>query len=107
MNREAIFSWISVWPSRPCCAYFILIPGNDELALMVMSCLMDFSDLPFRRVGVTDWYSRIVIPIVARNIAMRHYQPSEHREVYLRENPPGWVSVIYVGIWRCFVIIYL
>ncbi|KIM39301.1 hypothetical protein M413DRAFT_196962 [Hebeloma cylindrosporum] len=29
----------------------ILIPGNDEIALLVMPFLMDFHDLPFRRVG--------------------------------------------------------
>ncbi|KIM39283.1 hypothetical protein M413DRAFT_447226 [Hebeloma cylindrosporum] len=29
----------------------VLIPGNDEVALLVMPFLMDFHDLPFRRVG--------------------------------------------------------
>ncbi|KIM39294.1 hypothetical protein M413DRAFT_447238 [Hebeloma cylindrosporum] len=29
----------------------ILIPGNDDMALLVMPFLMDFNDLPFRHVG--------------------------------------------------------
>ncbi|KIM39288.1 hypothetical protein M413DRAFT_447232 [Hebeloma cylindrosporum] len=76
----------------------IILPGNDELALIVMPMLRDFGDLPFRRVGeVVEMFEQLV-----HFLAFLHEQNIAHMDFCWfnimmdgsRVVPKGWHFVI-------------